>query len=817
MSKKQKSQARGQKRKQKEQKRNQRKNKAPATPSAVVAGQKHLKLLKNLTPVAWADENRFDVAVFDDAVLAALDPQDQQSVKVVRDSFVLLEQGRSEEAESSLAGISRKSPMSEWRMLVRGMQHWFADDVDAAAKAWSRLDSSRRPARIACSLQLAHEDDLTTIDGVRVTAAAPDGAAPSPVPVDSAILLGAKVVKRTRISRPAINAALNGMQRVEAHDAAMLESARLAGYEDDEPELVISPEFILWLKEFGSTFRRTEPGLVRALELAALEKVSQQAYVDIFEMAVKFFKGPPHDPANNLRCYFYNLEGGGESSGISNRYLNKYLQTDLPANKAISQPLRNALVSCIHLADAQSGVLMAAAPQGLPNNIFRALVDDDMQSLNDRGATEKIRTDFHRSIAAYPANREAHVKYTQWLEEQLEQVAAGRSADRKKELAQLQEELSLAMEFWAESITTDVRPREFLADVFLDDEKLEEATPHVQWLVASRPGDPIVKALPWKLKLLEAMRACRRVSNLPQVPALLTEVQQLWPEWLSTRWLPYFTAAWMLRCGEHAAYKKQREAICADSGVSMNSLTDACMMLGAAQKMKVVAADLKALRIPVDQAVAECGRLSDADLIAVGCFFWSIHKARILYPAYRRHGSKFGRELLERMNANPELVTDNSEDAEFQECVFWMAEHRFWGDRYEVNIPVSLYFLIGENSAITAAHFHGMAQNHRVTLNNKQRDAIAFLKQAVRTAPDAFYRHWYAELIDTIEARQRETEKFLDFSNRFSEMIEDYDIDLDAEDCLCPDCVAQRARDKRKEEQQAAEIEQFEGRQFDLF
>lgn len=818
MSKRQKkSQSSGQKRKLKAQKRNQRKSKAAATSSAVPGGQKHLQQLKSLTPVAWADENRFDVAVFDETIFATLDSEEQQTINAVRESFASLEQGRNEEAALGLADIPRKSPMSEWRMLVRGMQHWFSDDVDAAVKAWSRLDPTRRPARIACALELALHDDLTTVNMVPTSAVLSDGALVSSVPIDSALLLGAKVVKRTRISRPAINLALKGIDKVAAFDAAIEESVRQAGFADDEPELTISPELIAWLKDFGTTFRSTEPKLVRALELAALERASQQCYEDIFEMAVKQFKGPPHDPGNNLRCYFYGMDSGGKPSRISKRYLTKYLEIDLPSNKAISQPLRNALVSSIHLQDAEAEVLMAGPQQGLSIEAFAALVGADSQAVKDLDTIEKIRADFTRSIAAYPANHDAHVKYTDWLEEQIEQARTNRSENRKKEVGQLQDELSAAMKFWVESIATDVRPREFLAEALLDDEQLEEATPHIEWLVSSRPGDPKVKALPWKLKLLEAMKACRRVSSLPRVPGLLAEVKKQWPDWLATRWLPYFTAAWMLRCGEQADYKKQRESICADNGVPMNSLVDACMMLGAAQKMKVAAADLKPLRVPVEEAVKECGSLSDEELIAAGSFFWSMHKARIVYPAYRMHGAKFGRELLRRMNANPDIASDNSQDPEFHECVFWLSERRFWGTRYESKIPVSLYRLVGKNSAVTAAHLNGLSRNYYVSFNKRLRDAVASLKQSVRTEPDPYYRHWFAELIDGIEAREREADKFRDFESRFGELINNYARDLDSEDCLCSGCVAQRERDKKQEQQLAAQIEQFGERQFDLF
>ena len=66
-----------------------------------------------------------------------------------------------------------------------------------------------------------------------------------------------------------------------------------------------------------------------------------------------------------------------------------------------------------------------------------------------------------------------------------------------------------------------MEPRLWLVDYLLENERLEEARPHVDFLAASRQDDPRVRATPWKWQLLEAMRLCRRKAWLADVPARL--------------------------------------------------------------------------------------------------------------------------------------------------------------------------------------------------------------------------------------------------------------------------------------------------------
>src|SRR5690606_30658524 len=93
-----------------------------------------------------------------------------------------------------------------------------------------------------------------------------------------------------------------------------------------------------------------------------------------------------------------------------------------------------------------------------------------------------------------------------------------------------------------------------------------------------------------------------------------------------------------------------------------DSLFDACMMLGAAQQMRVPSADLKPLRAPVDRAVKQLSTVSDEELISIGGFFWDLHRVKLVYPAYQRHGSKIVDELFKRLDKKPRRVLSHLDD-----------------------------------------------------------------------------------------------------------------------------------------------------------
>ena len=770
-SKKRNAQSRAEKKKRKEEKRRRQKVKAAkARVSRKSIGRRHREQLESLVPVAWVGENQADVAVFDEAVFATLSAELQSEVASVKESLRFVECGQLDQANEEVASIPRKSELSNWRLLIRGVSSWLAGDLTAADTAWKRLDTDRRPARIAKALQLAHRDDLTELAAGQALGSDSTAA----FPLDHELLKAARIVRRTRIDRAAIKIATAGVNHI-------------LPYEDEMPDSTITPEKIQWLQEFSRDFQDLEPELVRALEIAALDRAAAQPYSDVFEEAVDAFRGPVHDPRNLLRSFLYWLQDE-DNTDKARAFLLEYVNNDLPANEKLSRNLRDAMASIIWLRGGltQRDQLAARSPFGF---VFRT-------DLEDIPTKKSIRDHFEKSIKAYPANEAAHRVYVESYKQDIDDDDL-----TKKQRDRAKEQLTKAMKQWAKAIPTSPQPRTYLAETLLEAGQFEDAAPHIEWVTSSRPEDPRLKILPWKSKLFEAMHLCRRKSNLSQVPAVLAEVKSLWPSWLSTRWLPYFTAAWLLRSGDQTGFQKQRETIY-DSGVDRGSLADACMMLGAAQTMKVPAADLKPLRQPVDLAVKNVKQLSTEKLLDAGSFFWEMYQANVFYPAFRMHGSKFGREVLKRFKGQPRLLEKHIDQPPFQHSVFWFSEHRFWGDGYESKIPRSFKKLAGSNDCIAAAYLNGQLKTHFGTSDRQFLESVEFLKQAIRRQSNPFYRFWFAELASLAEEKQAEARRngfraFGSLGGMFGRALERFAEDDLYEDggCDCEKCQARRAKE----------------------
>jgi hypothetical protein len=258
--------------------------------------------------------------------------------------------------------------------------------------------------------------------------------------------------------------------------------------------------------------------------------------------------------------------------------------------------------------------------------------------------------------------------------------------------------------------------------------------------------------MPWKWELLEAMRLCRRKTWLAEVPARLDEAEKLWPAWLSKQWLPYLRAAWTLRHNQPAAFEEQRRQICAGSGLVQDSLADACMMLGAAQRMRVGAEDLKPLRAALDRNLKSLASLPLDALIDAGGFFWDLQRAQLLYPAYRMHGSVIGKELTRRLKQSADLVLERLADERFIKAVLWCSAHRFWPSNYETVFPSFLstpeaerqpYLLAARlNARLNEPHHWGI---------EKDKHLGPLLRAAAQSQRDAYYCYWFKSLADDLD------------------------------------------------------------------
>lgn len=96
-----------------------------------------------------------------------------------------------------------------------------------------------------------------------------------------------------------------------------------------------------------------------------------------------------------------------------------------------------------------------------------------------------IRGHLRAAVKADSSNRPAHEAYVEWVESKLDD---DRLAKPKRQ--PLENELAEVMSSWSKALPEDVEPRLWLVDYLLENERLEEAKPHVDFLAASRLDDP---------------------------------------------------------------------------------------------------------------------------------------------------------------------------------------------------------------------------------------------------------------------------------------------------------------------------------------
>lgn len=720
-------------------------------------------------PQAWPGETPEDVAVFDDAVLATLPSESSEQVTAIRDALRLACDLRGAEALERVSGIARSSPLSQWRLFLRGLVAWVANDQQAAGETWKRLDPQRRPGRMAIAMMNSLRSDLQHASA-RQGAAESDEAAPTAWSgeLDDQLLYHAKLLRRVRFDRTAIRIAQAGLRSPE-----------------EAQDLRLGPRKIEWLKQFVTEHRKTEPDLTAALQQVALGRAFSQPYSDVFDLAAAAFQGPRHDRRNLLLSFFYYamFQGDAGAQRKADRALQEYLERDLPNNSELSESLRGAIASLIHLREAK----MAIRPPARGMFSFFPAPED----------TQAIRKHLAAAMSAFPANRAACKTYIDWLETKLEN---DRLTKPKRE--PLLKEQAGVMARWSQALPDDVKPRLWLVDYLLEREQTEQAKPHVDWLAAARQDDPRVRATPWKWQLLEAMRLCRRKAWLKDVQPRLEEAARLWPAWLSREWLPYLKAAVALRAGNADEYEDQRQQICQELGVPRDCLSDACMMLGAAQHMRVPASDLKPLRAPVDRAVKNLGRLSDEEVLSVSGFFWDLHRTGLRYPAYRMHGGKIVDEIFACLKENPQWVSKCLDDERIHAAILLCSEHRCLDNGYELTLP-DWYSqpAVKQHPMFAAAKLNAVLKMRYPWLAQRYEELGGQVRELAPSQRDSYYRHWFASLADELdevlasESSRRGGFGFnpLDFMFGGDDEGDAFDEDLGFDpDCDCPECRAAR-------------------------
>ena len=100
-----------------------------------------------------APDTPLDAAVrLKDAARAPEEHRD--AVRAVLKAFADYAEGRDEAAREALNAVGVKSPLLDWKLLLRGLIAYSNSDDPRAVENWSRLDATRLPARLALPFRL---------------------------------------------------------------------------------------------------------------------------------------------------------------------------------------------------------------------------------------------------------------------------------------------------------------------------------------------------------------------------------------------------------------------------------------------------------------------------------------------------------------------------------------------------------------------------------------------------------------------------------------------------------------------------------------
>jgi tetratricopeptide (TPR) repeat protein len=77
-------------------------------------------------------------------------------------AFADAEAGKDDSAREAMAAIGLRSPFLEWKVLLRGLQAFYAGDDVRALENWQRLAPDRLPARVAAPLRFRIDKDYRT-------------------------------------------------------------------------------------------------------------------------------------------------------------------------------------------------------------------------------------------------------------------------------------------------------------------------------------------------------------------------------------------------------------------------------------------------------------------------------------------------------------------------------------------------------------------------------------------------------------------------------------------------------------------------------
>jgi len=655
--------------------------------------------------IARPDEWIEDVAIFSQQAREQLDQPLRDQAERVSASLALVTQRDDEAAIAAIASIPRSSPYAQWRLFIRGLISLYDGDAPTAQVNWAKLDPARRPywiaAAIACGEHLSPTvSDQQTID-------------PS-----EAVNAAAQRYASWRLKRPVLDAAEQIATAVKVNQSR-------------SGKCLIGPDEAKALMTFRTSFRQVEPDWVRRFEIACVHTSCYQPQHATFEYLKSRISGPAHDPYWLLLAAAYDLNFEGTERDRLEK-LQRYVTKLFPSSDQLSDELLNAFRSQVWLAIAEALKEPLARQQHY------------LRMINPQSIDKSVVDALSNAVKAARRNRDAHAARTRYLSD----LISNRTDSQVdcEVVAPLLKEAYLA---WVHALPSDVEPRLDLVDFLLESDDIKSAAVHIDVLEQSRFNEPWLKTFPWKVKLYEAMALSKLKRDVDAASVKLAEAEAIWPDFISTAWLPFLKAALLARRGE----RQHADELLAEvrNAQQLPAVVFDVLRFGAAQQLNLPADYLKPLRTAVDAHAANAQQCRTVDLLQLGAIYWDFHRCGIMYRGYRGHSSKFGKVLASRLES---IATVAPSDPLIAACL-WAASSGYW--TVDVQSPtlksISQWQHDPRRIAIALAL---LCRSHPSNLERYcDNQILAEINAAADNYPDPYFRWYFRKMLKRIEQNRR--------------------------------------------------------------
>jgi|GEM_PF-1455745 len=662
-------------------------------------------------PVAEPGELAEDLAVFDAKTRADLPEPMRVEAELVREALDLHAEGDSATALERVAGIGRKSPYSDWRLLLRGLAPFQHGDLAAASDAWKRIAPDRRPGRIAAAL---------TEGWLKMAAPA------SNLTARSAVL--------ELMRRASMMATANEIMTVRHHDPKQLVSASQAA-------LVI---------RFEKQYRSLDPDFVSMFTAACRELAFEQPDVPTFSALCAETTGPSDDPrSNRLRFLYLGTFIDAERERV--QVAREYIDRDLPRLSHIPASLRAAMAS-VMLEQAAASFLDQEKTFG-----GAAFISSD-----DIGRAERL---LREAIDRYPRNRLAHQALIDLLESE-----PGRDTPHADESPSLlaAKEACLAIfpdhcEYLLDVIGHCIDHGDFV-----------RAEPLVRGMADKRFEGLDAQAMPWRFELERATWLARKNGATPDLRIALETALTCWPKSLSRQWIPFLESALLLSEGNHASFETAVAAArvgCQEGLLADAMLADALERFHVAEPeidrawlLVVRGASDIGIDGPIEPLIATACFLNDLEQRGLS-FSASRSSSKLIGTALCRRLEGAAKWKLSSLLGDGGRLPED--DPAFWTAFEWIAEHDFFGTVKATREPRWIGKPADTHPRAAAATLDWLERTApEKLLGRRNQKRLALVEKAATIEPDPTMRERLSEIVREVTATIAAEEHAKQFKRR---------------------------------------------------